>query len=99
MARDVHTIGLVVHPSRDIDGALASVRAWADAHGARLGQVLVPGQDRRVADPVEPDDCTVVLAIGGGRAPPPGRAPARPTRPPPPGAPPGAPRRPPPPPP
>jgi NAD+ kinase len=34
-------------------------------HGARLGQVLVPGQDRRVADPVEPDDCAVLLAIGG----------------------------------
>jgi NAD+ kinase len=65
MARDVHTIGLVVHPSRDIDAALASVRAWAEAHGARLGQVLVPGQDRQVADPVEPDDCAVLLAIGG----------------------------------
>ena len=27
--------------------------------------MLVPGQDRRVADPVEPDDCAVLLAIGG----------------------------------
>ena len=65
MARDVHTIGLVVHPSRNIDAALTSVRAWAQARGARLGQVFVRGQDRRVADPVEPDDCDVLLAIGG----------------------------------
>jgi NAD+ kinase len=65
MARDVHTIGLVVHPSRDIDAALTSVRAWAQAHGAQVGQVSVRGQDRRVADPVEPDDCAVLLSIGG----------------------------------
>src|SRR5215207_6249406 len=65
MARDVHTIGLVVHPSRDIDAALTSVRAWAQARGARVGQVSVRGQDRQVADPVEPDDCVVLLSIGG----------------------------------
>jgi NAD+ kinase len=63
--RDVGTIGLVVHPKRDIDNALATTRAWARANGSRLGQVVVPGQDRRVADPVEPAECEMVLAIGG----------------------------------
>jgi NAD+ kinase len=65
MTRDVRTIGLVVHPSRDIDTALGEVRAWAQTHDATLGQVVIPGKDRRVADPVEPGDCDLIVAIGG----------------------------------
>ena len=61
----VRTVGLVVHPSRDLDAPLEHVRAWAREHGAEVGQVLVPGQDRRVADPVEPDACDLLLAVGG----------------------------------
>jgi NAD+ kinase len=63
--KDVGTIGLVVHPRRDIDNALATARTWAQGHGTRLGQVPVPGQDRRVADPVGADECELLLAIGG----------------------------------
>jgi NAD+ kinase len=65
MTRDVRTIGLVVHPSRDIDLALGQARDWAQANGARLGQVGIAGQDRRVADPVEPVACDLLLAVGG----------------------------------
>lgn len=61
----VTTIGLVVHPSRDIDAAVARVVAWAGEHEARVGQVAIRGQDRRVAELVEPGDCDVLLAIGG----------------------------------
>jgi NAD+ kinase len=61
----VRTVGLVVHPSRDHDAPLERVRAWARAHGVEVGQVLVPGQDRRVADPVEPGACDLLLAVGG----------------------------------
>ncbi|MEA2270620.1 MAG: kinase [Solirubrobacteraceae bacterium] len=61
----MRTIGLVVHPSRDIDRVLDAARAWATDHGATLGQVLVRGQERRVADPVEPGACDLLLAIGG----------------------------------
>jgi NAD+ kinase len=61
----VKTIGLVVHPSRHIDGALASARDWAEAHGVALRQVAIRGQDRRVAELVEPADCDVLLAVGG----------------------------------
>jgi NAD+ kinase len=61
----VRSIGLVVHPSRDVDAALESARAWAREHGATLGQVSVPGHDRRVADEVDPADCDVLLAVGG----------------------------------
>jgi NAD+ kinase len=65
MTRPVQTIGLVVHPARDIDTALDGARAWAAAHHATLGQVSIAGQDRRVADPVAPEDCDVLLAVGG----------------------------------
>ena len=65
MTRPVRTIGLVVHPARDIDTALDGARAWAAAHDAVIGQVPIPGQDRRVADLVAPEDCDVLLAVGG----------------------------------
>jgi NAD+ kinase len=61
----VRAIGLVVHPAREIDVALDGVRAWANAHGATVGQVPIAGQDRRVADPVAPADCDLLLALGG----------------------------------
>src|SRR5918992_5397076 len=58
-------IGLVVHPSRDIEDALATTRAWAEAHGVVLGQVPIPGQARRVAEPIDVASCELVLALGG----------------------------------
>jgi NAD+ kinase len=61
----MRTIGLVVHPSRDIAMALEAAQAWAAEHGATLGQVSVPGQDRRVADPIDPAECDLLLAVGG----------------------------------
>ena len=41
------------------------MRDWAKARGSELGQVPVAGQDRRVADVVEPEDCELLLAMGG----------------------------------
>jgi NAD+ kinase len=58
-------IGLVVHPSRDIEGALATTRSWAEAHGVTLGQVPIPGQARRVAEPIDVASCDLVFALGG----------------------------------
>ena len=58
-------IGLVVHPSRDIEDALATTRAWAETHGVTLGQVPIPGQARRVAEPIDVASCELVLALGG----------------------------------
>src|SRR3954451_16687377 len=59
------TIGVVVHPRRSIDDALDAVSEWAESRGAHMGQVLVDGQTRRAADPVEPERCTLVVALGG----------------------------------
>jgi NAD+ kinase len=58
-------IGLVVHPKRDLDQALATIRDWAAAHGRDVGQVEVEGQDRKVAEPIDPEDCGLIVAVGG----------------------------------
>lgn len=62
---DVHCIGLVVHPRRDLDRALGSIRAWADARGARVVQIPTEGQDRRVAEPGAAAECELIVALGG----------------------------------
>ena len=58
-------LGLVVHPSRPVERALEEIGAWASAHDATVGQVAIPGQPRRVADPVEAAACDLLLALGG----------------------------------
>ena len=42
-------VGVVVHPSRDIEQPLEALRAWVTQHGTELMQIPVAGQDRRVA--------------------------------------------------
>jgi NAD+ kinase len=65
--RDValRQVGLVVHPTRALDGALGEVGAWASAHGLMVGQVPVAGQTRQVADPIAAAACDLLLGIGG----------------------------------
>jgi NAD+ kinase len=65
MHERIAQVGLVIHPRRDVDAALAATRTWAETHGVALGQVLIPGQTRRVAEPVEVEACDLVLALGG----------------------------------
>lgn len=58
-------IGLVVHPRREIDGALRAIREWADGRGLRVGQVPVEGQNRKVAERIDAADCDLIVAVGG----------------------------------
>jgi NAD+ kinase len=58
-------LGLVVHPRRDLDGALGTAREWAQAHGAEVVQVRTAGQERVVADPANAEECDLVIALGG----------------------------------
>jgi NAD+ kinase len=58
-------IGVVVHPSRDVDRPLAALRAWSNAHGAQLVQVLVLGQRVVLAEQSEADECDLIVSIGG----------------------------------
>src|SRR5689334_17066568 len=56
-------IGLAVHPRRELDKALASVRGWAERQGAELVQVA--SLDRQEAPPGDAADCDLVIALGG----------------------------------
>jgi NAD+ kinase len=63
--RRIGCVGVVVHPSRNIDAPLGRLRAWAVEHGVTVVQVAVPGQHRVVADPGEVADCDLIVSIGG----------------------------------
>jgi len=58
-------IGLVVHPRRAIAGALEALETWVGAHGVEVVQVPAAGQERRVAEPGDPGECDVIVALGG----------------------------------
>jgi NAD+ kinase len=58
-------LGLVVHPRRDVDGALQAIDDWASKHGVAVGQVMIPGQPRQVDDRVDAASCDLLLAVGG----------------------------------
>ena len=58
-------VGVVVHPSRDIDRPLGALREWTRRHGVDLVQVPVPSQHREVAEPGNAGECDLLVAIGG----------------------------------
>jgi NAD+ kinase len=58
-------LGLVVHPTRDLDRALGAVRAWAADHGADLIQIDAGKPREGVAPWGEAADCDLVVAVGG----------------------------------
>lgn len=58
-------IGVVVHPSRNIDAPLDRLRDWAEEHSVAVVQVPVPGQSRAVAEPGELSRCDLMVSIGG----------------------------------
>jgi NAD+ kinase len=58
-------VGLVVHPRRDLDSALAATRAWASRRGVAIGQIRIQGQARTIAEPVDVASCDFLIALGG----------------------------------
>jgi NAD+ kinase len=63
--RHIECVGVVVHPSRNIEGPLDQLQGWADAHGVTVVQVAVPGQHRAVAAPGDVRACDLIVSIGG----------------------------------
>lgn len=61
----LHRVGVIVHPSRNIDGPLRGLLGWADRAGVAVVQVPVQGQDRTVAELGEPSECDLLVSIGG----------------------------------
>ena len=56
-------IGLAVHPRRELDNALATVREWAERQNAEVVQIA--SMEREVAPPGDAADCDLVIALGG----------------------------------
>jgi NAD+ kinase len=56
-------IGLAVHPRRELDGALATIRDWAARQDAEVVQIA--SDEREVAPRGEPADCDLAIALGG----------------------------------
>ena len=56
-------IGLAVHPRRELDSVLATIREWAERQGAEIVQVA--GRDREVAPAGDAADCDLIIALGG----------------------------------
>jgi NAD+ kinase len=61
----ISRLGLVVHPRRELRTALDTLEGWSDERGVDVVQVPAHGQDRRVAEPGDPADCDVIVALGG----------------------------------
>jgi len=57
--------GLVVHPERELERALETLRRWSEQRGVEVVQVPAPGQDRRVAAPGDAAACDAIVALGG----------------------------------
>jgi NAD+ kinase len=57
--------GVIVHPTRDIELPMSELRQWADDHRAHLVQIPIVGQDRRVAEPGDAEQCDLIISIGG----------------------------------
>ena len=59
-------IALVVHPTRDVDGALVAIERWAAAERLDVVQLAVPGSTDRALAPVsEAADGDLLVALGG----------------------------------
>jgi NAD+ kinase len=58
-------MGLVVHPTRDLRRALATIAEWATAHGVEIVQIPAPGAHRQVENEGDVAACDLVLALGG----------------------------------
>lgn len=58
-------LGLVIHPTRDIDTALGRLEEWASGHGVEVVQLDAGRAERSVAPEGEVDACDLVVAVGG----------------------------------
>src|SRR5918998_1604345 len=63
--RRMRQLGLVVHPTRKIEKALAALQDWSSSHGVAVVQVPATGQEREVAEPGDAAACDLIVALGG----------------------------------
>jgi NAD+ kinase len=58
-------LGLVIHPTRDIDAALSHIEQWAERHEIEVVQLEAGKHERDVAPAGEVGSCDLVVAVGG----------------------------------
>ena len=58
-------IGLLVHPTRDVDQPLRLAREWAQQHEVEIIQLLAAYPQRRVAAEGEAGEADLIVSIGG----------------------------------
>ena len=58
-------LGVVVHPERDLEHALATLQDWASRRSAEVVQIRVPGNPREVAPAGTAESSDVIVALGG----------------------------------
>src|SRR4051794_32487120 len=61
----IQRIGVVVHPDRQLEHALATLASWTAERGAEVVQVRIDGQTREVAPYGDAAACDVIAALGG----------------------------------
>ncbi len=58
-------IGLLVHPTRNLDTPLGVLREWAQQHGVEIVQLAGMYPQRAVAERADASDTDVIVSIGG----------------------------------
>jgi NAD+ kinase len=58
-------IGLLVHPTRDVDEPLRLLREWGERHGVEIVQLAAQYPQRRVAEEGEAGEADLIVSIGG----------------------------------
>jgi NAD+ kinase len=56
---------MLVHPRRDVQGALATLRQWAAERGAELVQIRLYGDEPEMAPDGTADRASLIVALGG----------------------------------
>ena len=58
-------VGVLVHPTRNVDQPLRIVREWAHEHGIDIVQIVATYPQRRVARDGDAGDTDLIVSIGG----------------------------------
>ncbi len=61
----MHRVGVVLHPTRPVHGALDALHEWAETHGVELVHIQTGDGEPPVAPSGEMGACDLVAAIGG----------------------------------
>lgn len=64
-AQTISRIGLVIHPTRDVEEPLAQIGTWAREQGVALAQLPFADERLHLPETCSAGDCDVVVAIGG----------------------------------